>query len=150
MDDAGEGPRLSFRLKDSIREETVGDLVITRFNSIQVELDRNGNLLRESMLDLRPALSARQLVTEMGSGKMTLLNFRNAPLEHLLQFYGDFKGQKSVLNPDHVSARITCTSEGRLTEPQTLKFMDIVLADLNLSVVSNMDGLLSLVAGDAR
>lgn len=66
--------------------------------------------------------------------KLISLNFRDAPLDQVLDFYGELTGRTMIKAPN-VNATITLRGQTRLTEEEALKAITSILAMNNISLV---------------
>jgi general secretion pathway protein D len=69
-----------------------------------------------------------------GSEKLISLNFRDAPLDQVLQFYSELTGRTLIKSPG-ISGTITLRGQTRLTESEALQAIEAVLAMNNVTVV---------------
>lgn len=69
------------------------------------------------------------------SEKLVALNFRDAPLDMVLQFYADLTGRTLLKSPG-INATITLRGQTRLTEAEALQAIEAVLAMNNVSLVT--------------
>ena len=69
------------------------------------------------------------------SEKLVALNFRDAPLDQVLQFYADLTGRTLLKSPG-INATITLRGQTRLTESEALQAIEAVLAMNNVSLVT--------------
>lgn len=69
-----------------------------------------------------------------GSEKLILLNFRDAPLDQILQFYSELTGRTMIKSPG-INATITLRGQTRLTVDECMVAIDAVLAMNNVALV---------------
>jgi general secretion pathway protein D len=79
-----------------------------------------------------------------GTEKLILLNFRDAPLDQVLEFTADLLGRTLIKSPG-LNATITLKSQTRLTIPEAMQAIDTVLAMNNVSLVPMGDKFLKVV-----
>jgi hypothetical protein len=77
-------------------------------------------------------------------GRMIHLNFRNAPLPQVTEFYSHLKGVP-VITDKAIQREITCFSPIRLSEEEACRFMEAVLAEQDIQFVRQDDGSLRVV-----
>ncbi len=68
------------------------------------------------------------------SEKLILLNFRDSPLDQILEFVADLMGRTLIKSPG-INATITLKSQTRLTVSESLEAIEAVLAMNNVSLV---------------
>jgi len=73
-------------------------------------------------------------VPEPPSEKLLNLNFRDAPLDQVLQFYADITGRTLIKSPG-INATITLRGQTRLTQTEALQAIESVLAMNNVTLV---------------
>jgi len=79
-----------------------------------------------------------QAFSAMAQEKMVMLNFSNAPLDHVLDFYEEVSGL-SVTVAKATYPTITMRTEKRLTVPETLSLIESNLARLGIALVKAED-----------
>ena len=66
--------------------------------------------------------------------KLILLNFRDSPLDQVLEFMADLMGRTLIKSPG-LNATITLKSQTKLTVPESLQALEAVLAMNNITLV---------------
>jgi general secretion pathway protein D len=85
-----------------------------------------------------------------GNEKLILLNFRDSPLDQVLEFVADLMGRTMIKSPG-INATITLKSQTRLTVPEALQAIEAVLAMNNVTLVPMGEKFLKVVqTGQAR
>ena len=80
-----------------------------------------------------------------GSGeKLVSLNFRDAPLDQVLQFYSEITGRTLIKSPG-INATITLRGQTRLTQKEALQAIESVLAMNNVTLVPMGEKFLKVV-----
>ncbi len=80
------------------------------------------------------AASPAPTVSESGGEKLISLNFRDAPLDQVLQFYAEITGRTLIKSPG-INATITLRGQTRLTQSEAMQAIDSVLAMNNVVLV---------------
>ncbi len=80
--------------------------------------------------------------------KLVSLNFRDAPLDQVLDFYSDLTGRTMIKAPG-VDAVITLRSQTRLSETEALQAIESVLAMHDVALVAMGDKFLRVVQPEA-
>ncbi len=78
------------------------------------------------------------------SEKLISLNFRDAPLDQVLQFYSEITGRTLIKSPG-ISGTITLRGQTRLTETEALQAIESVLAMNNVTLVPMGEKFLKVV-----
>jgi general secretion pathway protein D len=73
------------------------------------------------------------------------LNFRDSPIDQVLEFVSDLRGKTLIKSPGLPNANVTLKSVSRLTVPEALVALDAVLAMNNVSLVPLGDKFLKVV-----
>ncbi len=76
--------------------------------------------------------------------KLILLNFRDSPLDQVLEFVADLMGRTLIKSPG-LNATITLKSQSRLTVKEALQAIETVLAMNNITLVPMGDKFLKVV-----
>ncbi len=79
-----------------------------------------------------------------GAEKLILLNFRDSPLEQVLEFVADLVGRTLIRSPG-INATITLKSQTRLTVREAMQAIEAVLAMNNVTLVPMGDKFLKVV-----
>lgn len=80
-----------------------------------------------------------------GAGeKLVSLNFRDAPLDQVLQFYSEITGRTLIKSPG-INATITLRGQTRLTQTEALQAIESVLAMNNVTLVPMGEKFLKVV-----
>ena len=79
-----------------------------------------------------------------GGEKLLSLNFRDAPLEQVLQFYSEITGRTLIKSPG-LNATITLRGQTRLTQKEALQAIESVLAMNNVTLVPMGEKFLKVV-----
>ncbi|MCZ7591797.1 MAG: hypothetical protein M5U15_06435 [Kiritimatiellae bacterium] len=79
-----------------------------------------------------------------GAEKLILLNFRDSPLEQVLEFVADLLGRTLIKSPG-INATITLKSQTRLTVKEAMQAIEAVLAMNNVSLVPMGDKFIKVV-----
>lgn len=84
--------------------------------------------------------------TETGTAneKLILLNFRDSPLDQVLEFVADLMGRTLIKSPG-INATITLKSQTRLTVKEAMQAIETVLQMNNVSIVPMGDKFLKVV-----
>lgn len=82
--------------------------------------------------------------TAAGGEKLVSLNFRDAPLEQVLQFYSEITGRTLIKSPG-INATITLRGQTRLTQKEALQAIESVLAMNNVTLVPMGEKFLKVV-----
>ncbi len=72
--------------------------------------------------------------TDASGQKLISLNFRDAPLDQILTFYGELTGRTMIKSPG-INATITIRGQTRLTQEEALQALESVLAMNNVTLV---------------
>ena len=103
--------------------------------------------------DAAPGLPAMPAMPAAGTGapeKLILLNFRDAPLDQVLEFVADLMGRTLIKSPG-LNATITLKSQTRLSVKEGMEAIETVLQMNNVSLVPMGDKFLKVVqTGNAR
>jgi len=75
-----------------------------------------------------------EVAGEGGRDKLILLNFRDAPLDQILQFYSELTGRTMIKSPG-INATITIKGQTRLTVAEAMQALDAILAMNNVALV---------------
>ncbi|MFH0879499.1 MAG: type II secretion system secretin GspD, partial [Lentisphaerota bacterium] len=86
--------------------------------------------------------------TDKSGQKLVSLSFRDAPLDQILQFYGDLTGRTMIKSPG-INATITIKGQTRLTVPEALVALESVLAMNNVVLVPMGDKFFKVVQPSA-
>ncbi|MCP5487120.1 MAG: type II secretion system secretin GspD [Verrucomicrobia bacterium] len=78
------------------------------------------------------------------SSRLILLNFRDSPLDQVLDFVAELRG-KTMIKAPGINATITIKSQTRLTEEEALVALESVLAMNNITLVPLGDKFLKVV-----
>ena len=81
-----------------------------------------------------PAAPVAGAVPEPPNEKLLNLNFRDAPLDQVLQFYADITGRTLIKSPG-INATITLRGQTRLTQTEALQAIESVLSMNNVTLV---------------
>ena len=76
--------------------------------------------------------------------KLISLNFRDAPLDQILNFYGEITGRTMIKSPG-INATVTLKGQTRLTEQEALEAIESVLAMNNVVMVPMGDKFFKVV-----
>ena len=79
-----------------------------------------------------------------GGDKLVSLNFRDAPLDQVLQFYSEITGRTLIKSPG-INATITLRGQTRLTQKEALQAIESVLAMNNVTLVPMGEKFLKVV-----
>ncbi len=79
-----------------------------------------------------------------GGERLILLNFRDSPLDQVLEFVADLRGRTLIKAPG-VNATVTLKSQTRLTSSEALEAIEAVLAMNNIALVPMGDKFLKVV-----
>lgn len=79
-----------------------------------------------------------------GAEKLILLNFRDSPLDQVLEFVADLLGRTLIKSPG-INATITLKSQTRLTVREAMQAIEAVLAMNNVSLVPMGDKFIKVV-----
>ncbi len=79
-----------------------------------------------------------------GADKLVSLNFRDAPLDQVLQFYSEITGRTLIKSPG-INATITLRGQTRLTQREALQAIESVLAMNNVTLVPMGEKFLKVV-----
>jgi general secretion pathway protein D len=79
-----------------------------------------------------------------GGDKLVSLNFRDAPLDQVLQFYSEITGRTLIKSPG-INATITLRGQTRLTQKEALQAIGSVLAMNNVTLVPMGEKFLKVV-----
>ena len=79
-----------------------------------------------------------------GADKLVSLNFRDAPLDQVLQFYSEITGRTLIKSPG-INATITLRGQTRLTQKEALQAIESVLAMNNVTLVPMGEKFLKVV-----
>ena len=79
-----------------------------------------------------------------GAERLILLNFRDSPLDQVLEFVADLRGRTLIKSPG-INATITLKSQTRLTVSEALEAIEAVLAMNNISLVPMGEKFLKVV-----
>lgn len=79
-----------------------------------------------------------------GAEKLILLNFRDSPLDQVLEFVADLLGRTLIKSPG-INATITLKSQTRLTVKEAMQAIEAVLAMNNVSLVPMGEKFLKVV-----
>lgn len=79
-----------------------------------------------------------------GGEKLVSLNFRDAPLDQVLQFYSEITGRTLIKSPG-INATITLRGQTRLTQKEALQAIESVLAMNNVTLVPMGEKFLKVV-----
>lgn len=97
------------------------------------------------MLITLPTALLGQAASPLGEeSQLISLNFRDAPLEQVLDFYSAQTGRTLIQRPD-VAATITLRSQGRLTREEALQAIDSILVMHNIALVPMGERFLKVV-----
>lgn len=94
---------------------------------------------------ISPPPSAGQGV---GNEKLILLNFRDSPLDQVLEFVADLQGRTLIKSPG-INATITLKSQTRLTVREAMQAIETVLSMNNVTLVPMGDKFLKVVQTSA-
>lgn len=83
---------------------------------------------------ITPAAAVGGNVPEPPNEKLLNLNFRDAPLDQVLQFYSDITGRTLIKSPG-INATITLRGQTRLTQTEALQAIESVLSMNNVTLV---------------
>jgi len=99
----------------------------------------------------QPADGANDSLTSgQGPEKLILLNFRDSPLDQVLEFVADLMGRTMIKSPG-INATVTLKSQTRLNVKESLQAIEAVLAMNNITLVPMGDKFLKVVqTGQAR
>lgn len=105
---------------------------------------RNMHIVLLALLAL-PAGVFGQAVPPIGpDSQLISLNFRDAPLEQVLDFYSELTGRTLIKMPD-LAATITLRSQGRLSKAEALQAIDSILVMHNVALVPMGEQFLKVV-----
>jgi general secretion pathway protein D len=94
-----------------------------------------------------PAMSGGN-TSGTAADKLILLNFRDSPLDQVLEFVADLQGRTLIKSPG-LNATITLKSQTRLSVKEALQAVDTVLAMNNVTLVPMGDKFLKVVQTSA-
>ena len=90
------------------------------------------------------------MTSGQGPEKLILLNFRDSPLDQVLEFVADLMGRTMIKSPG-INATVTLKSQTRLNVRESLQAIEAVLAMNNITLVPMGDKFLKVVqTGQAR
>ena len=101
---------------------------------------------RSSTESVDPELATEILPSAPGGDteKLISLNFRDAPLDQVLQFYSEITGRTLIKSPG-INATITLRGQTRLTRKETLQAIESILAMNNVTLVPMGEKFLKVV-----
>ncbi|MFH0907302.1 MAG: type II secretion system secretin GspD [bacterium] len=89
-------------------------------------------------------------ISGQGTEKLILLNFRDSPLDQVLEFVADLLDRTMIKSPG-INATVTLKSQSRLNVKESLQAIEAVLAMNNITLVPMGDKFLKVVqTGQAR
>lgn len=147
----GDSPDYTYvnlHLKTSEREETAGDIVILYTDSLQVRVGADG-AVRE--VTRRPMATASVKPGTRTAGapnqRMVSINFRDAPINQLTQFYSQLMGVEVSVGEDCKKATVTMRGQNVLTQDQVDVFIRAALKNQGITFEPAGEGKLKLVCG---
>lgn len=82
-----------------------------------------------------PAPTGGQVAPAGGGERLILLNFRDSPLDQVLEFIADNLLNRTIIKSPGLNATITLKSQSRLTTREAMQAIEAVLAMNNISLV---------------
>jgi hypothetical protein len=141
---------VQYELSNCIWTNTVGLEKLEKRVQVTVRMDDLGNI-PQGPVGVQTSTVTRSISREppeSTQGRMFSLNFRNAPLYQVVEFYSHLRGVPVAADPT-IQREITCYSPSRLAETNACRFMEAVLAEQGIEFVPQSDGSLKVVEKQA-
>ncbi|MFH0953113.1 MAG: hypothetical protein V1873_02155 [Verrucomicrobiota bacterium] len=137
---------INLHLKSSEREEAAGDILIRYSDSIQACLGPDGSVRHvtrrpKATARLKPGAESPAPATK----KMISINFRDAPIVHLAQFYSELMGVEVSVGEECKHVTVTLFGEDRLTQEQVDVFIRAALRHQGIALEPAGENKLKLV-----